>query len=248
MVYQDVTRNKNIPAAAKGIYAYLAAFSGFTGECYPSVETITKEMGIGKDTFYRHINTLVAAGIVEKAQAIGNDGRFGRTIYRLTHEVVIHDFPFPQNRDTDISYTEGKETINNNIKKEQYLKNKNILCSPNVERETSSGENQSPEPDKKTSLEQDKEDFEQIYAAYPKKVGKTRAFEYYRGYVGKSRVVNGTRYHLDKREIYLAVVNYVQQMEEAGTQLQFYKNFDTFMNKAVLDYLPERTGDHDIKP
>lgn len=121
-------------------------------------------------------------------------------------------------------------------------KDKSILCSPNVERESPSEENQSPEPDKKTSLEQDKEDFEQIYAAYPKKAGRAKAFEYYRGYIGKGRVINGTRYCLDKREIYLAVVNYVQQMEEAGTQLQFYKNFDTFMNKAVLDYLPGRRG------
>lgn len=121
-------------------------------------------------------------------------------------------------------------------------KDKSILCSPNVERETPSEENQPSEPDKKTALQQDREDFEKIYAAYPKKQGKAKAFEYYWGYVGKGRVINGTRYRLDKREIYLAVVNYVQQMEEAGTQLQFYKNFDTFMNKAVLDYLPERNG------
>jgi uncharacterized phage protein (TIGR02220 family) len=114
VVYQDVTRNKNISAAAKGLYAYLAAYCGASDECYPSVETITKEMGIGKDTFYRHINSLVAAGVVEKQQVIGQDGKFGRTVYRVTHEVVIHDYPFPQNADTVSSYTEDKETINNN--------------------------------------------------------------------------------------------------------------------------------------
>lgn len=89
-------------------------------------------------------------------------------------------------------------------------------------------------------MQQDKEDFEKIYAVYPKKRGKAKAFEYYRGYVGKGRVINGTRHRLDRREIYLAVKVYVGQMEEAGTDLQYYKNFDTFMNKAVLDYLPER--------
>lgn len=240
MVYQDVTRNSNLSPAAKGVYAYLAAYCGASDECYPSVDTITKEMGMGKDTFYRHINALVAAGVVKKNQIIGDNGKFGRTVYRLTHEVVIHDFPFPQNRDTDISYTEAKETINNNIKKEQYLKKNNISCSPEAEQQSDQEENQTQEPDQKTALQQDEEDFEKIYAAYPKKRGKAKGFEYYRGYVGKGRVINGTRYRLDRKQIYLAVVAYVQQMEEAGTELQYYKNFDTFMNKAVLDYLPER--------
>lgn len=42
MVYQDVTRNKNISPAAKGLYAYLSSFCGTDDKCYPSVETITK--------------------------------------------------------------------------------------------------------------------------------------------------------------------------------------------------------------
>lgn len=66
VVYQDVTRNSNISAAAKGLYAYLSAFCGASDECYPSVETIIKEMSMSRDTFYRHINVLVAAGVVEK--------------------------------------------------------------------------------------------------------------------------------------------------------------------------------------
>ena len=236
MVYQDVTRNKNLSPAAKGLYAYLAAICGTSGACYPSVETIIKEMSVGKDTFYRHINALVAAGVVEKVQVVGEDGKFGRTVYHVTHRVVIHDFPFPQNRDT-----ETRESINNNIKNN----NKNILCSPDGEREREKEENPLLEPDKKTALVQDKEDFEKIYGIFPKKRGRARAFEYYRAYVGKGRIIGGTRYRLAKRQIYLAVASYVQQMEEAGTELQFYQNFSTFMNKTILDYLPQE-GEHDI--
>lgn len=114
VVYQDVTRNSNISAAAKGLYAYLSAFCGASDECYPSVETIIKEMGMGRDTFYRHINALVAAGVVEKQQTVNDGGKFGRTVYRLTHEVVISDYPFTQNEDTVLSTTENKETKNNN--------------------------------------------------------------------------------------------------------------------------------------
>lgn len=114
MVYQDVTRNSNISAAAKGLYAYLSAFCGASDECYPSVETIIKEMGISRDTFYRHINALVAAGVVKKRQSVNDGGKFGRTVYRLTHEVVITNYPFTKNEDTVLSTAENKETKNNN--------------------------------------------------------------------------------------------------------------------------------------
>lgn len=115
VVYQDVTRNSNISAAAKGLYAYLSAFCGASDECYPSVETIIKEMSMGRDTFYRHINALVAAGVVEKQQTVNDGGKFGRTVYRLTHEVVISDYPFTQNEDAVLPTTEDKETKNNNL-------------------------------------------------------------------------------------------------------------------------------------
>lgn len=125
---QSVTRNSNITAAAKGVYAYLAAFSGASDECFPSIETITREMGMAKDTFYRHINALVAAGVVEKHQAIGKDGKFGRTIYRLTHVVTISEkqgLPYTENEDTDNTYTENTETINN-ISTNNIIKKNNI--------------------------------------------------------------------------------------------------------------------------
>lgn len=118
-MFQNVTRNSNISAAAKGVYAYLASLSGSSDECFPSIDTITREMGMARDTFYRHINALVAAGVVEKHQTIGEDGKFGRTIYRLTHEVTVSEkqsLPNTENEDTDNTDTENTETIINNSK------------------------------------------------------------------------------------------------------------------------------------
>lgn len=120
-VYQDVTRNPNISAAAKGLYAYLSAFCGVSDECYPSVETITQEMNITKDTFYRHIGALVAAGVVVKQQQ-KEKGKFARTLYRLTHEVAISeksDFPIPNFSESNCSESTASETIKNSSKKEQ---------------------------------------------------------------------------------------------------------------------------------
>lgn len=140
VVYQDVTRNSNLSAATKGLYAYLSSFCGTSDECYPSVETIIKEMNMGKDTFYRHINALVAAGVVEKHQTL-NNGKFGRTIYRLTHEVTIldypvtdseetekSDYPITDNREADSSTTNSKETNNNNIISNNIINNNISVC------------------------------------------------------------------------------------------------------------------------
>lgn len=139
MVYQDVTRNCNLTPAAKGLYAYLSSFCGVEDKCYPSVDTITKEMGMGKDTFYRHINALVAAGVVKKHQTLGDGGKFGRTVYRLTHEVVINNFPITQNEDTDRPETAPKETNNNNTNNNNILNNNNSIICPEPE-------NQVPDP------------------------------------------------------------------------------------------------------
>ncbi len=115
-----------------------------------------------------------------------------------------------------------------------------LLCAPDGAQESEKTEKRTPEPDKKTALQQDTEDFEEIYKIYPKKKGKAKAFEYYRGFVGKGRMLGGIRYRLNRREIYLAVDAYVREKEEAGTDLQFYQDFSTFMNKTILDYLPEK--------
>lgn len=123
-----------------------------------------------------------------------------------------------------------------------------LLCAPAEAQESEmdtgciqdeSEPERSPSSDRKTALEQDCEDFEIIYKKYPKKRGKAKAFEYYRGFVGKGRVLNGIRYRLTQKQIYLAVVDYVEAKEEAGTDLQFYQDFSTFMNKTILDYLPD---------
>ena len=88
----------------------------------------------------------------------------------------------------------------------------------------------SPEPDERGS------DFEKIYAIYPKKRGRTKAFANYCSWL-KGRSVNGKRRKLTNREMYLAVHAYVEQQKEHETELEYYKNFDTLMGSQLLDYV-----------
>ena len=121
---------------------------------------------------------------------------------------------------------EQQMNTNNNLNNKT-----NILCSPGAEPDKTGDNN--------FNLEQLETDFEKIYAIYPKKRGKAKAFEYYCAYVKKGRCINKVRYRLTNKQIYLAVRAYTREWEAEGTEICFCKNFDTFMSKAIIDYLPE---------
>ena len=99
-----------------------------------------------------------------------------------------------------------------------------------------------PEPHDKD--DQLKKDFETIYALYPKKVGKTNAFIYYKQWVGKGKNIGCKKHRLTNRQIYLAVKKYIRQQEEAGKDdYQYWKNFDTLMGRQLLDYVESEEKD-----
>ncbi len=79
--------------------------------------------------------------------------------------------------------------------------------------------------------------FKIIYDSYPKKVGKTNAFKRYKLWVTTGKVVSGKRVKLTNRQIWIAIQKYKQKMENEETELQYYKNFDTFMGDQILDYV-----------
>lgn len=85
-------------------------------------------------------------------------------------------------------------------------------------------------------------DFEQIYAIYPKKRGKQRAFGLYCQWL-KGKSVNGRRIKLTNRQMYIAVRNYVTQQQQDNPDMQYWKNFDTLMGQSLLDYVREDVAD-----
>lgn len=117
-------------------------------------------------------------------------------------------------------------------------KDNNIYRSPEGDRERKTEVEESKNGEK-NALEQDTKDFEVIYKIYPKKKGKAKAFEYYRGFVGRGRVINGKRYRLSPRQIWASVHAYVEDRRQQGTEIEFYQDFSRFMNKTILDYLPD---------
>lgn len=130
------------------------------------------------------------------------------------------------------------------ISKDISKDNKILSCAPEPHEKESGSERETPlaetvkEETKEEKEEQLKHDFEIIYKLYPKKIGKTIAFANYKLWVSKKgKDVGGKRYRLSNRQIYMAVKKYVRQQEQAGKELEYWKNFDTLMGRQLLDYV-----------
>lgn len=79
--------------------------------------------------------------------------------------------------------------------------------------------------------------FQILYDSYPKKKGRTEAFSRYKLWVTTGKDVNGKKVKVTNRQIWSAIAKYKREMEQKETDLQFYKNFDTFLGKQLLDYI-----------
>ena len=91
---------------------------------------------------------------------------------------------------------------------------------------------------RQNSLDELEKNFKIIYESYPKKVGKSKGYEYYLGWL-KGRKISGKTIRLTNKQIWQAIANYKREIDKNETELQFIKQFDTFMNKSILDYIED---------
>jgi hypothetical protein len=86
IVYREIMRDPSIPPESKAIYAYLCSFAGSDGTCFPKVETMQKELCMGKQRFNKYMSVLVNLGVVvRKREKVGN--LVGHNVYKITHRV-----------------------------------------------------------------------------------------------------------------------------------------------------------------
>ena len=70
---------------AKAIYAYFCSFAGNGNTAFPGRDLIVADLGINKDTFYKHFDFLTEQGYVKAEQvSLGGYGKgFQKNIYTL---------------------------------------------------------------------------------------------------------------------------------------------------------------------
>lgn len=114
-------------------------------------------------------------------------------------------------------------------------KDNNISCPPDDGRKQKNDQ-------KKERLDAEKENFDLIYAAYPRKEGKAGAFKAYRAYVGKGKKINGTTYRLKNDQLWEAVNKFAEECRRKGTETEYIPLASTFFNGRILDYLAKEEG------
>lgn len=157
-MYQEVMRNKNLSPEAKAIYAYLSSIAGIGNVCYPSIETMKKDLCMGEQRLNKHINQLLALGIVERTRT-RKGNLLGSNVYKITHEAEIaedlrrifeniendsfRDVEYTQNdssRGVEFRGVENRGVNNNNINNNTLNNKINNTISTELQEKVQNGE------------------------------------------------------------------------------------------------------------
>lgn len=124
LTYQEVYLMDNLTIEAKAIYGMLCSYAGAGVEAYPSVEFMCDKLHISRNRFYKHMNLLVGAGVVEKKSIRGKDGVFSSNRYLLVPNCQNIQNPCMENSYMENSYTENEATIINSFKINNFNNNR----------------------------------------------------------------------------------------------------------------------------
>jgi DNA-binding transcriptional ArsR family regulator len=124
LIARSVMRDKNLKPAAKAIYSYICSFAsnGSSSErvAFPSVELQLDELGMTRDTYYRHRKSLVEAGYLKIEKVRSSDGTYEKNVYKVL-AVPAPVEPHPKNSAMEYpcpkkSTTENLDTKSNSFK------------------------------------------------------------------------------------------------------------------------------------
>jgi hypothetical protein len=84
LVYASIVRDPHITPQAKALYALLASYADRDErDCYPSVTTLSKQMGASRATIQRWMAELRASGVLRVEARYRSDGGQGANTYWL---------------------------------------------------------------------------------------------------------------------------------------------------------------------
>ena len=128
---KSVMQDINLSLQAKGLFAYLATYSGTNGVAFPSRSLMTYHLGISKDTLTKYMNELKERGYIQVFKSEREQGKFSHNIYKL--------IPCPKSSDTVKPDTVKPDTKNNSIKnnsiKNNSVKNNSVKNNNNIKKE-----------------------------------------------------------------------------------------------------------------
>lgn len=214
----------------------------------------TTQLGIYELSISKAANELGYSKDVVKVLLERFENKYGLIKYNeITNEIAIKNFL----RHSIVKG--GKPVMDCLLKEEKKIKDKSLLLYifdnlnnysdtlnitvkefiDNINNIYNDNDNERIVHESSTNRQNDEleKNFQILYDSYPKKKGRTEAFSRYKLWVTTGKDVNGKKVKVTNRQIWNAIAKYKREMEQKETDLQFYKNFDTFLGKQLLDYI-----------
>lgn len=114
VTYQEVYLSDKLTIEAKAIYGMLCSLAGTGNTAYPTVTFMCDKLQISRARFYKHMNLLIAAGVVEKKMTYEN-GLRSNNVYVLTPNRLKRDYQQLGNVTVDMLTVDNIDTNNNTI-------------------------------------------------------------------------------------------------------------------------------------
>ena len=110
LTYQEVYLMDNLTIEAKAIYGMLSSYAGTGATAYPSVDFMCRKLHISEPRFYRHMNLLVGAGVVEKKK-VRDGNTFASNLYITPNLQNIQNVSTQNVVDNNNSTNNNRENI-----------------------------------------------------------------------------------------------------------------------------------------
>lgn len=216
IVRQDVMRDSSLSVEAKAIYAYLCSIAGTGGVCYPSVETMMRDLDVSRGRLVKHMRALVAAGVIEKTRE-RNGNLLGKNVYKIVSAKEI---------------SEGIRSDNSRPPQIRSIETRQVESRPL--------ENSAVNNNKSTSNKQIKtysHRFGDFWAIYPRKQEKSRAYKEF-----CARLNDG----FSEDELIQSAQKYALECEKEKREPRYIKLASTFLgiNTPFIDFLQRGDENH----
>lgn len=101
MVQRDIMTNESVSALSKALYALLVSYAGEKSTCYPSINTICKNLKLSKPTIIKSITELKKEKLIVVKKQINKNGDYGNNVYEPLYliEEVVNEVDYPSQLD-----------------------------------------------------------------------------------------------------------------------------------------------------
>lgn len=212
LVRQDIMRDSSLSVESKAIYAYLCSIAGTGGVCYPSVDTMMRDLDVSRGRLVKHMRALVAAGVIEKTRE-RNGNLLGKNVYKIVSAKEIskgirsdNSRP-PQIRSIETRQVESRPLENSAINNNKANKNNKIKTVNTYSHR-----------------------FGDFWAIYPRKQEKSRAYKEF-----CARLNDG----FSEDELIQSAQKYALECEKEKREPRYIKLASTFLgiNTPFIDFL-----------